>query len=290
MQNIHGSNLLQKMSSVKKYHDETSIMLLQEILPEYEKWKSGNEALSGPFLIPNEGDNQILEKRIDLFEKYKTFIDQAKYAEAFDSRSNLHSSVLEEFLYYIFRDLVTDISKDALISKSHSFKDIFFMPTSFKEMLQGTRARIEIKDHDFIIGTSVNSVFQTKGSETEEKFSFELPAIAIECKTYLDKTMLEGASTAAEQLKIRNPNALYFVVTEWLKLTENINIKKYKVDQIYILRKQKNIDREYRLLPGYVKNPVYLDVVEHLFNSVRNHLTADWAGGTSDMLARGFID
>jgi hypothetical protein len=34
--------------------------------------------------------------------------------------------------------------------------------------------------------------------------------------------MLEGASTAAEQLLIRNPNALYIVVAEWLKLTDKV--------------------------------------------------------------------
>jgi hypothetical protein len=41
--------------------------------------------------------------------------------------------------------------------------------------------------------------------------------------------MLEGSSTAAEQLKHRNPNAIYIVVAEWLKLTEQVNLKKFKV-------------------------------------------------------------
>ena len=36
---------------------------------------------------------------------------------------------------------------------------------------------------------------------------WDLPAVAIECKTYLDKTMLQDAATAAEQLKVRDPNA-----------------------------------------------------------------------------------
>lgn len=30
---------------------------------------------------------------------------------------------------------------------------------------------------------------------------WDIPAVAIECKTYLDKTMLQDVSTAAEQLK-----------------------------------------------------------------------------------------
>lgn len=94
---------------------------------------------------------------------------------------------------------------------------------------------------------------------------------------------------AAEQLKFRNPNALYRVVSEWLKLTENVNLRKFKVDQIYVLRKQKNTDREYRFLPEYEKNPVYLDVVEHLYNTVRAHLMSDWEGGVSYGLQRGYL-
>ena len=101
--------------------------------------------------------------------------------------------------------------------------------------------------------------------------------------------MLEGASGAAEQLKARNPNALYIVAPEWLKLTEQVNLKKYKVDQIYVLRKQRNTDREYRYLPEYDKNPIYVDVVWHLYNSVRDHLTADWEGGIAFGLERGYL-
>lgn len=122
-----------------------------------------------------------------------------------------------------------------------------------------------------------------------EKESFDMPAVAIECKTYLDKTMLEGASNAAEQLKIRNPNAIYYVVAERLKLTEAVNLKKYKVDQIYVLRKQKNTDREYRYLDKYVANPIYADVVWHLFNSIREYLAIDWHGKIADGIERGYL-
>ena len=55
--------------------------------------------------------------------------------------------------------------------------------------------------------------------------------LSIECKTYLDKTMLQDASAAAEQIKYRNPNALYIVVAEWLKLGEAVNLGKYKIDK-----------------------------------------------------------
>ena len=122
--------------------------------------------------------------------------------------------------------------------------------------------------------STINSTFICKDQDTGESYSLDIPAVAIECKTYLDKTMLEGASTAAHQLNIRNPNSLYIVVSEWLKLTESVNLQKYFVDQIYVLRKQKNTDREFRYADTYEKNPIYSDVVEHFFNTVRDHLTS----------------
>jgi hypothetical protein len=194
-------------------------------------------------------------------------------------------------MYYLFRDLVAEFSTSALIGKSHTFKDIFFMPGTFAEMVAEPHAMIERKDHDFAIGVKILASLRCEGAEkdqTEEEV-WDVPAVAIECKTYLDKTMLQDASTAAEQLKTRNPNALYIVVAEWLKLTESVNLRKYKIDQIYVLRKQKNTDREYRYLEGYQKNPIYPDAVRHLFRTVRAYLKSPWQGGIEFGLERGFL-
>lgn len=284
---VHGDNILQKEEEYKE--GTIQYRYLVEIRKKYNEWNKANLALSGPFLKSSANDIDVLTKRVQLMNDYKDFIDQKKYAETFDSRSNLHSSVLEEFIYYLFKDLTADISKNALIGKSHAFKDIFYSASSFKDMVDKPNFKIEKKDHDFVIGVSVNVEFQCHNEPFKQTEILQIPAVAIECKTYLDKTMLEGASTAASQLLVINPNALYIVVAEWLKLTDNVNLKKFKVDQIYVLRKQKNTDRKYRLQEGYVKKPIYVDVVEHLFNTVRKHLTSSWSNSNSEGLDRGFL-
>ncbi len=286
---IHGNNLDQKENHQTKYRDEESRRYLVEIRARYNQWKSANEALIGPVAETAENDSTIIAERVRILNEYKEFLDQQHYAEKFDSRSNLHSSVLEEFMYYLFRDIVRGISETALIGKSHSFKDVFFRAPSYKEMVKKPHALVEIKDHDFAIGASVKATIKCNGSEISEEHNWDIPAVAIECKTYLDKTMLQDVSTAADQLKQKNPNAMYIVVAEWLKLTESVNLKKYKIDQIYVLRKQKNTDREFRYDANYEKNPIYADVVEHCFSSVREFLTADWEGGISHGLERGFL-
>lgn len=286
---IHGNNLAQKENHKDLYKDALSRKYLGEIRVKYDQWKKDNLELSGPYKNPTETDSEILKNRVKLLNTYKDFIDIKHYSEKFDSRSNLHSSVLEEFMYFLFKDLVASISKNAHIGKTHSFKDIFFRAGSFEKMLKDPTAIIEKKDHDFAIGVNIESSFKCRGEDQDNTEIWDLPAIAIECKTYLDKTMLQDVSTAAEQIKAKNPNARYIVVAEWLKLTESINLKKYKIDQIYILRKQKNTDRKYRLLPDYVKNPIYDDVIERLFNDVRDFLTEDWDSSVLSGLERGYL-
>jgi hypothetical protein len=286
---VHGDNLTQKESHPAKYNDALSKQYLSEIRPQYEKWKSQNEKLLGPFSTIKDDDSALIDQRTNLFTIYKDFIDQQKYAENFDSRSNLHSSVLEEFMFYLFRDLVRDFSGSAAIGKAHTFKDMFFNAPNYTEMVKKPHAKFEQKDHDFAIGVDIITIMNSAGSDITETHVINLPAVVIECKTYLDKTMLEGSSVSAEQLKIRNPNAIYIVVAEWLKLTEQINLKKFKVDQIYVLRKQKNTDRELRYLANYSKNPIYSDVVKHLYETVRLHLTTDWEGGIAYGLTKGHL-
>lgn len=286
---VHGNNLEQKENHPSKYTDAESVKFLKEIRVKYDQWKKANENLKGPWKDKKNGDKKIIEQRVKLLNDYKNFLDQQHYAEKFDSRSNLHSSVLEEFMYLLFRDLVHSISKDALIGKSHSFKDVFFRAPSYSAMVKSAHAWIEKKDHDFAIGTSVKASMICNGQTVKEDHDWDIPAIAIECKTYLDKTMLQDVSTAAEQLKMKNPNAMYIVVAEWLKLTESVNLKKYKIDQIYVLRKQKNTDREFRYDANYQKNPIYGDVIQHLFDTVREFLTSDWEGGIAHGLENGYL-
>jgi hypothetical protein len=286
---VHGDNLSQKENHRTKYLGAQERAFLVEIREKYNTWRASNEALVGPKKASSGEDREILIERVRLLNEYKDFLDQQHYAEAFDSRSNLHSSVLEEFMYYLFRDLVHSISEHALIGKSHSFKDVFFRAPSYGEMITNPHVLFEKKDHDFAIGVSVNATMKCRGATRSYVDTLDIPAVAIECKTYLDKTMLQDVSTAAEQLKQKNPNAMYIVVAEWLKLTESVNLRKYKIDQIYVLRKQKNTDREFRFDEGYVKNEIFDDVVIHCFETVREFLTSDWEGGIAHGLERGVL-
>jgi len=150
---VHGDNLTQKENNKEKYTDNESKQYLKEIRAKYDKWKFANETLKGPLSILSKKDKKIIQKRVQLFSDYKEFIDQQKYAEKFDSRSNLHSSVLEEFIYYIFRDLVFEFSESAVLGKAHTFKDVFFNSSSYKEMVSKPNAKSKGKITISLLGS-----------------------------------------------------------------------------------------------------------------------------------------
>lgn len=104
---VHGSNLEQKENHRTKYLSGDSPRYLEEIRIEYNKWHAENMNLIGPTSTPSSQDEAIIQKRVELLSIYKNFLDQQHYAETFDSRSNLHSSVLEEFCIIFSKILST---------------------------------------------------------------------------------------------------------------------------------------------------------------------------------------
>lgn len=288
----HRSNLEHKESggTKGKYADEISVNLLGRIRIRYDKWCAELNNTASLSNEETEADPSIIQRHVSLFNEYKDFIDQKEFAEHFDSRSALHGSALEEFFTHIFKDVVDSISDKAIIGSVSAMKDIFFTANSFTDLLTAPEIKIEKKNHDFAIGANVTITITPEGVDQGMSDNFNLPSVVIECKTYLDKTMLEGCATSAEQLKLKNPNAMYIIASEWMKLTDAVNLAKYpSIDQIFCLRKQKNTDREDRFAEGYVKNPIYPDVVWMLFTLVRDHLTQEKDNTMQALVDRGYL-
>ena len=219
--------------------------------------------------------------------EYKDFADTGRFATAFDSRSRLHSSILEEVLLYLFKDSVPLIEKDPVLGGGKAYSALHFEPSTYSQLLDDVVPIVESKDQDFLIGAHVTASFRTETETTPVTVQFNLPFIAIEAKTYVDKTMLGEISTAAEALKRAVPASQYFVVAEYLKLTEGYQFGGSKIDQVYILRRQKNVDREFRLQDTFQRNPIQADLVVDLFHEVVDYLAMTPEGVVDSRIDRG---
>jgi len=138
-----------------------------------------------------------------------------------------------------------------------------FAPKNLNDFLKTPSMRVNEKDQDFAIYRDI-----LIKADDEEKV-INVPVVSIECKTYIDKTMLEGSIATAEKIKNGNPHCLFIVVTEWYDVSYDVDPAYSRIDQIYVLRKQRRKSSNV--------NPINFDVVQDLFHFVERHLERNWS-------------
>jgi hypothetical protein len=261
----HGKNIETKL---KREKIPENIELLNEIKEKYREWKRNNEKIKGT-------SKEDIFKKVGLLNEYKNFIDQPKFKKekgqkfGFTFQSKLHSTVIEEFLFYLFKDMDIIKNRKIILGPAKAYVDMSFSPKNIKEWEINPGVDIKVKDQDFAIGKEIFCIFSsTKEIKNKIEKTILVPIIAIECKTYLDKTMLDGASYAAERLKRGNPYALYIVLTETNALDKNVNPKHTQIDEIFVLRRQRASER--------ILRPIDKEIIWELFNFVKSHLEKEW--------------
>lgn len=250
--NIHGINIKQKLDK------KNSPQILKEIFEKYKKWRELTEEIKGNFL-------EDIKEKVRLLNEYKNYIDSVK--QYFKPQDKLESSIIEEFLYFLFND-IKNISEDLVyFGPAKAYLDLSFAPRNLRHFLKYPGVYINEKNQDFTISKEVICIFKNKNGEKEEKFKIIVPAVAIECKAYIPKTMFDQAAYEAQRLKEGNPFALYIIVAEQNALSNDVNLKQTKVDEIFILRKQKRTAK---------KKPIDYGIVYELFKLVEDYLKKDW--------------
>ncbi len=253
---------------MKTEKNSKNIQLLQAINQKYKEWRKENEKIKGI-------SRKDIYRKVKLLNDYKNFIDQPKFRKekgrkyGFTFQSKLHATVIEEFLYYLFKDTPIFKNKRIILGPAKAYADMSFSPRSIKYWEKDPGVDIKVKNQDFAIGKEIFCIFSSNRKMINKvKKTILVPIVAIECKTYLDKTMLDGASYAAERLKRGNPYALYLVLTETNALDVTVNPKHTQIDEIFVLRRQKAAERRLK--------PIDKDVVWEFFNFVKNHLAKEW--------------
>jgi len=279
---VHGRNILAKLN---KFQNLSSALRTQlpDVIGFYKKWKEGNEKLEGY-------SKEVIKQRVDWLNKYKKAIESVE----FSAQSKFHSSVVEEFLYYLFKDLLAELNRKARDAEEkeekegekkeeekirlggiRAYSNLYFAPEDFISFIRKPSMKINEKDQDFAIYKAI-----LIKADSEEK-SINVPVVSIECKTYIDKTMLEGSIATAEKIKSGNPYCLFIVVTEWYDVSYAVDPVYSRIDQIYVLRKQKRRSETVQ--------PINFEVAYDLFSFVRHHLERSWSGVEQKLLAEGKI-
>ena len=257
---IHGDNLAHKIKGEKQPENKK---LLDEIKVKYPKWKQDNLKITGT-------TRNDIEKKVELLNNYKAFIDQPKFKKesgnkyGFTSQSQLHSSVIEEFMYYLFKDIGKLSNKHIYWGRTKAYTNLYFAPPSIDAFEESSNIVINVKNQDFSISKEVVLKSRVSNNKNWQENKIYVPVVSIECKTYLDKTMYEGSVSTAEKIKRGNQYCIFLIVTETYEVSLDVEPRISSIDQIYVLRKESRT------------NPIFADVVYDLFKFVEIHITSDW--------------
>lgn len=272
----HASNIVAKIKNWDKL-SETQKSVLPIIAKEYYYFISENNKLIGY-------SEEIISKRTILLNSYYDFINTNNYDNIFTSQGKFRPTILEEFMYILFKDLINEVKvnlEDAdnnlRVGSSRAYTNLFFSGSNFQSFVNSPQIGINDKDQDFAIYRPINITIGDSNT-----INTNLPIVAIENKTYIDKTMLEGSIATAEKVKSGNPYSLFFIVTENYDVDLKVDPIYSKIDQIYVLRKSKRAKSQ-------PNKPIYEDVLIDLVSEVQKHLTRNWSDVSAKLTNTGKI-
>ena len=268
----HASNIIAKEHSSTLTDKQT--IALDSISEKYYTYLHENLQLHGY-------SKETIARRVSFLNSYYNFFYQNKYDNIFTSQGKFRSTILEEFMFLLFRDYINDLKNqysdyhNVINSGSaKAYTNLYFTATGIKQFIESPEIGINVKDQDF----SIYRDFEFKINSNSKKI--KIPIIAIENKTYIDKTMLEGMIATAEKIKTGNPYAMYIGVTENYDVDLNVDPAYSRIDQIYVLRKSKRKE---------AWNNIDVNVVLKLFNDIKGHIERPWSNIENKMRTTGTI-
>lgn len=260
---VHAKNMVkqfQDLSASSGKADATKLDGLKRIVAEYERYYTAN----GRRGI----DEGVIHARVAALNAYYNFLHDNGFDNLFNPQTKFRPSILEEFMALLFRDLVQDVQSECACGKLglgsvKAYANLYFYGKDFRTFIANPTIGLNLKDQDFAIYRDVSLQM-----DDNKPILASLPIVAVECKTFIDKTMLEGSVATAEKLKSGNPYALFCMVSELYDVAMNVDPAYSRIDQIYILRKTT------RRGP---RKDISADVVISFVNRVKQHLTRPWS-------------
>jgi hypothetical protein len=245
----HENNLKAKIESNHKARGNEFSRFKETV---YDPYKAAQLAIVGI-------ERKNILRKVSLLSDYYSAVENFNEGEWIKQTSKFRPSILEEFCGYLFKD----IPKVTELELGFYNKSIFGGLAIDHE----GHAKIKTKDIDFCIGKHFSVNF---GDQQEEII---IPIVAIECKTYTDKTMLNEAQFTAQIMKQGSPNTKVYILSEGnqVKVSEIPFKGQTPLDQMFVLRKMKE-RRLWQRRNRKEWDELNADAVFDFFNQVRTDL------------------
>lgn len=267
----HASNIIAKASGTLSEKEYAALKLL---IPKYAQYLK-------KMLPISSYDKNAIWKKVDLLNEYYNFMHDNGLDRVFSAQGKFRPTMLEEFLYLLFKDYVEVVkSKDDVDNVLNSgavkaYSNLYFKAKNFSEFIKSPEIGVNEKDQDFAIyrtfDISINKA---------NPLQIRIPALAIEAKTYIDKTMLDSIIATAEKIKSGNPHTRFIAVAERYDVSFAVDPAYSRIDQIYVLRKT-------------MRKSEWIDidkkVVWRMFEETIKHLERPWSDIETRIKEEGII-
>lgn len=226
----------------------------------------------------NITDTRSVVRFVREFNSYRTKVLYQIEDRQNSGQENLRSSMLEEFFCHLFSDLIKRTLEteptNLFLGKTNAYVDLTFAPSSFAEMFIKPNPYIHTKDQDFILGVKIELIINAN-KKNEVSNEVVIPVVAIECKTYIERNMLDSCSGTASRLKKAMPYCIYVVAAEYMKLKDE-QPELSDINEVYILCKSTVSERN--ALKSNRKPPhlIHEDLILDLYKKIEGHLKSIW--------------
>jgi len=255
----HASNIVAKASGNLSAKESAA---LETLIPKYAQYLKKMLRISGY-------DKTSVGRKVDALNEYYNFMHDNGLDRVFSAQGKFRPTILEEFLFLLFKDYVDVVKRkddvdDVLNSGSvKAYSNLYFKAKNFSEFIKSPEIGVNEKDQDFAIyrtfEISINNA---------DPLQIRIPALAIEAKTYIDKTMLDSIIATAEKIKSGNPHTRFIAVSERYDVSFSVDPAYSRIDQIYVLRKT-------------MRKSEWIDVdkkvVWRMFEETIKHLERPWS-------------
>ena len=262
----HGSNVHKKLTD-----GGVHLAVIEEVARSYLDWRNAAEHIRYDAADPEE----YVRQQAELYSGHRDLLD-ADRVDVFDSRGALQPSALEEFCGYLFRPVLERYEGDIAVGHHPVYQRLYFTAPNFASFSKMPTPRYPTGNLDFVIGKEITSQLSTELDAVTK--TIYVPAVAVECKTYLDRPRYIESEILATNIKRGFPRCLYVVVSEYLKLNlDQVDVFGSPIDRIYVWRRSQNVDRKIRRRDGIGLKPLHPPAILDFFETVRAHLEEDWA-------------
>lgn len=280
----HGSNVFKKATDRDVLADAGKAELIKEIAARYVEWRDAACAVS--FGDDDLATEAFVNEQTLLYQEYRDLLDDPR-VDIFDSRGALQPSALEEFCYFLFKPLLDPYGEDLAVGHHEVYQGLYFSASNFNTFARLPTPMYPVGNLDFVIGKRITSTMETDIDSVSQ--DIHVPAVAVECKTYLDRPRWIESDILATNIKRGFPRCLYVLISEFLKLDlSKVNVHGSQIDRVYVFRRTQNVDRRIRRAGGTGLASFHAPAVLDFFRAVRRHLSEDWAA-PDDWQATGIL-